>query len=370
MHLQSNFECVFCHVALKGQLHLPRGADSRHFARCEFVIDFYRGSPKVYFCFAHTSHIAHHIHPLQRSKSSYRELIISQQCECSKDSMTARSKETAEPVSANLFHFVSFFVGSLLFLANIAMGFPLNVVLRSAPRITYRCTSTIIGSTCHFNKWGLRKHCQFFCKPSRRLFGNDRTSLNLSEASQQLDEGSDLLNEHGNLEDETTDSPLSNFTPGSNPGFFVVKQYKTATGMFDLDRIKSLVDDDLERLELTPHNISVPVALMLLDQDEFPSKSRARKACRKANIMIHRGPLAIGSEGVEVFDPSKCERARVGDRVFPGDVLAKQVRMGSGEHPVLNHKKPPFDLPVVYEDNHFAIGELRILVLLSVCSLI
>lgn len=39
------------------------------------------------------------------------------------------------------------------------------------------------------------------------------------------------------------------------------------------------------------------------------------------------------------------------------DVIGKQVRMGDGYFPVLCHKKPPFDLPVVYEDDYFAIGK-------------
>jgi hypothetical protein len=39
------------------------------------------------------------------------------------------------------------------------------------------------------------------------------------------------------------------------------------------------------------------------------------------------------------------------------DVIGKQVRMGDGYFPVLGHKKPPFDLPVVYEDDYFAIGK-------------
>ena len=48
-------------------------------------------------------------------------------------------------------------------------------------------------------------------------------------------------------------------------------------------------------------------------------RSRARKACRKANIMIHRGALVKDPEtGETIFDSSKCLRARVGDRVFPG----------------------------------------------------
>ncbi len=31
------------------------------------------------------------------------------------------------------------------------------------------------------------------------------------------------------------------------------------------------------------------------------------------------------------------------------------MRMGEGYFPVMGHKKPPFDLPVIFEDDHFAI---------------
>lgn len=224
----------------------------------------------------------------------------------------------------------------------------------------------------------------------------------------------------------------SNHLPrGSSDGYYVVRIYPTDPNVeFDMDRIRSVlaqdrtdtgnkdVDDrdaesgintsdgdtndviidvvnkDIERLELTPHNISVPVALMLLDPQTYPSRSKARKACRKANIMIHRGPLlrvvhnpesiladqndeddvddddqllhendldenddvvsSVVPANME-FDIEKCQRARVGDRIFPGDVLAKQIRIGDGYFPVLHHKKPPFDLPVLFEDDHFAI---------------
>ena len=39
--------------------------------------------------------------------------------------------------------------------------------------------------------------------------------------------------------------------------------------------------------------------------------------------------------------------------------------MGDGYFPILGHKKPPFDLPVVYEDDYFAIGKLYYLRLLD-----
>ena len=126
-----------------------------------------------------------------------------------------------------------------------------------------------------------------------------------------------------------------------------------------MDHIQEFIDaDELSRLELTPMNISVSAALMMLDPDEYPTKSRARKACRKANIMIHRGSLEVDDEnGEEIVDPDKCVLVRVGDRVFPGDVICKQVRMGDGKMPRMSHEKPPFELPVVFEGDHFAIGE-------------
>jgi hypothetical protein len=120
-------------------------------------------------------------------------------------------------------------------------------------------------------------------------------------------------------DDEENDS-LAGLPRGSTDGFYVVKTYNTSENEFDLDQVRSIVNDaDFQRLHLTPHNISVPVALMLLDPVEYPSRSRARKVCRKANIMIHRGPLAVDENtGKELWDSSKCLRARVGDRVFPG----------------------------------------------------
>lgn len=162
---------------------------------------------------------------------------------------------------------------------------------------------------------------------------------------------------NGRLDEEIVSEQVF---PGTIEGFSITKMYKTDEECgFDMDQIKDLVEaEDINRLELTPMNISVPVALMLLDPEEYPTKSRARKACRKANIMIHRGSLEINEEsGEEIFDPDKCVRVRVGDRVFPGDVICKQVRMGDGKMPMMSHEKPPFELPVVFEDDHFAIGK-------------
>ena len=205
---------------------------------------------------------------------------------------------------------------------------------------------------------------------------------------------------------------------------------------------------DLERLQVSFNNLSLPVALVLLDPLEYPTLSRARKACRKGNILIHRGPLIpktrtttttrmstdtrmsrtdttttmsttattstvttklqdrfqrddnndedhhnnnhhhtttesvdkddIGSSSSSSsssttssalltntrpimleFNMSCCLIGRVGDRVYPGDVIGKQVRMGNGNYPFLTTtttcKAPSFHVPVIYQDNEWAL---------------
>ena len=145
---------------------------------------------------------------------------------------------------------------------------------------------------------------------------------------------------------------------GMPKGFFVVKQYSVPESSAEDWHNLGLSQEDIDRVQLSPRNISLPIALMLMDLTEYPSLSRARKACRKGNILIHRGPVTDSEtlQSSPFGDPDKCIPGLVGDRVYAGDVLAKQVRMGSGYFPVLpSYKKPPFELPVILEDDHFAL---------------
>jgi len=115
---------------------------------------------------------------------------------------------------------------------------------------------------------------------------------------------------------------------------------------------------DIQRLGLKYDNITLPVALMVLDQEKYPTLSRARKACRKGSILLHKGPLPQQSqESTETWTSpfSTLPKAGIDSRVQPNDVIARQVRMGGGFYPSLNYLPPPFDLPVVYEDDYFAI---------------
>eukprot|EP00977_Amphora_coffeiformis_P001409 scaffold287_cov173-Amphora_coffeaeformis.AAC.23 len=158
-------------------------------------------------------------------------------------------------------------------------------------------------------------------------------------------------------EEEVLYDDLENLPVGIPDSFRIVQQYHTDP-VFEWSTTALALDpSDVERLSLTPHNISLPVALMMYDSEEYPSLSRARKACRKGNILIHRGPVRIDpvTGKPSMFDAERCSKGRVGDRIYPGDVIGKQVRIGNGYFPVLGYKKPPFEMPVVFEDDHCAL---------------
>jgi 23S rRNA-/tRNA-specific pseudouridylate synthase len=145
---------------------------------------------------------------------------------------------------------------------------------------------------------------------------------------------------------------VATYQPGIPKGFFIVDHFSTPSDGFDMDSLAQILGlSEIERLKLTPTNVTLPVALMLMDPETYPSLSRARKTCRKGYVLIHRGRLS----DQDIFEPAKCIRGRVGDRVFAGDVIAQQVRVGNGWYNAQYHEKPPFELPVVYEDDHFAI---------------
>mmetsp|Transcript_17951 Transcript_17951/g.49745 ORF Transcript_17951/g.49745 Transcript_17951/m.49745 type:complete len:619 (-) Transcript_17951:243-2099(-) len=166
------------------------------------------------------------------------------------------------------------------------------------------------------------------------------------------------------------DANRMNFPKGKPEGYYVTKHYSVPErGFGDLlaatdndkdneneGRKGGITQDEIKRLGISGTNITLPIALMLLDKKTYPSLSRARKSCRKGHIVVNRGPLRINSDtGKEEFDQDTCRKGRVIDRVYPGDVIGIQCRMRGGFYPGFDTTKPPFELPVVYEDSHFAI---------------
>jgi len=143
-------------------------------------------------------------------------------------------------------------------------------------------------------------------------------------------------------------------------GFHVIKQYQTPQ-TFDLSS-PALSAIDGKRVFLSSTNVTLPVALMLIDSDEYPSLSRARKAIRQKSIVVHRAgpnendqmehqPLPLSS-----FAPPQSSIGKASDRIIPGDVIGKQIRLSHGHYSrYIGLSKPPFDLPVLYEDDHIAV---------------
>ena len=169
------------------------------------------------------------------------------------------------------------------------------------------------------------------------------------------------------ITDEDEDDELAHLQQGIPGSFRIIKYYTTPPGGFDLSAESWALGKDgplsqeiVDRLSLTAGNVSLPVALMMLDPEEYPSQSRARKACRRQHALVHRGTLDPDAETgrTELFDLDRCEKGLVATRVHPGDVVARQVRMTGGFYPTViggDIHPPPFDLPVLYEDDHFAI---------------
>ena len=89
-------------------------------------------------------------------------------------------------------------------------------------------------------------------------------------------------------------------------GFYVVKQYQTPQ-TFDLSS-PALVAIDGKRVSLSSTNVTLPVALMLIDPEEYPSLSRARKAIRQKSIVVHRGEFNGSNVNQQSFPLSAFER--------------------------------------------------------------
>ncbi len=83
-----------------------------------------------------------------------------------------------------------------------------------------------------------------------------------------------LLDEEGVDKDrDTIDDDIN----GTVEGYIVTQQYRVPIEGFP-DAMFS--PEDVSRLQLKSHNVTLAVALMLLDPEKYPTQSRARKAIR------------------------------------------------------------------------------------------
>jgi hypothetical protein len=69
----------------------------------------------------------------------------------------------------------------------------------------------------------------------------------------------------------------------ASEGYHVTRYFSVPSDGFGcLESISNgrITSDLVDRLGLSPDNVTVPVALMLLDPESYPTQSRSRKSCR------------------------------------------------------------------------------------------
>ena len=91
-------------------------------------------------------------------------------------------------------------------------------------------------------------------------------------------------------------------------------------------------------------NATLPIALMVLDPETFPTRSKAMRAIRQKHIWVEKN----GTQNLGKADT----------RIYPLNVLKKQRRwQASTGYKDLNYAKARVSLPVLYEDEDMAIGK-------------
>ena len=158
---------------------------------------------------------------------------------------------------------------------------------------------------------------------------------------------------------------LATLPKGDRGGYHIVRQYTVAVR--DVDANTSLQHH--QSADLTLQN-----ALAVLDPENYPTLSRARKACRKGMVLIHHRsttttptqkfhnddshPDCVREESFEITNLD-FKRGSVGDRVEPGDVIGVQMFLGTYRkkqcYPNIEYSRPQFQLPILYEDDHLAV---------------
>ena len=186
-----------------------------------------------------------------------------------------------------------------------------------------------------------------------RMFSqsDESTTLIDDDVIQLFDDEDD--NDEG---EESLEAP-ADIINGTSDGMVVTESYRVPLDGFqdcDADAPPSLSTifspDDIKRLQLDSKNVTLPAALMLLDPKAYATQSRARKVIRQRSICICRSQNTNSA--------SFPELGKVITRIYPGDRIGLQKNYAKSNYYALEgvpYRPPPFDLPVVFEDDHMAI---------------
>lgn len=143
----------------------------------------------------------------------------------------------------------------------------------------------------------------------------------------------------------SNDRASDDHIPGTRDGYIITQSYVVPLEGFP-SCSTVFEQSDQERLQLEAKNVTLPVALMLLDPDKYPTQSRARKAIRQKAICIWRGDSNDDTENKKL--------GKVIDRIYPQDQIGFQQRGGSDYYAVqgVPYRLPSFEVPVLFEDDH------------------
>lgn len=109
-------------------------------------------------------------------------------------------------------------------------------------------------------------------------------------------------------------------------------------------------------------NATLPIAMMVLDPTSFPTKSKARRAIRKRKVQVQRPEsdhVLDGKTDTRIFPQDKIlvwsERPRSNDETLSLSTFADSSSFSRPGYPGLTYARPTVSLPVVWEDDYFAI---------------
>ena len=151
--------------------------------------------------------------------------------------------------------------------------------------------------------------------------GDDYDDAGLLEDDDEFDDYVDKIAFDEVLSLDEVDMNLSSletdYPKGTEKDYRIVQQYRIPQSGFDLKYGAQRFNDIrnvLQRVNMTNYNVTLPVALMLSDSDQFPTLSNARKAIRKGSIILYEGYKDCSDGG---FDVKKAKRGKADTRVGP-----------------------------------------------------
>ena len=118
-------------------------------------------------------------------------------------------------------------------------------------------------------------------QPTKQNDSWKRLSSSIFSTNTNNDDGEwNTLEEEEDNDWRNNNHNLEVLPKGVPDGFYIIQQYSVPMDGFSDDNL------NLERIEVDSKNVTLPLALTILDPQTYPSFSRARKACRYGTYYI------------------------------------------------------------------------------------